>query len=92
MVTVLFVDVRDFTRFATAVPERLGDRCRVSVGVNTGLVLVGTVGGGSRFELVLVTEATRCRLERENGLVPRGSVELEGKGAPVPVYALGAGR
>ena len=97
---------------AAAVRERFGDRCRVSVGVNTGLVLVGTVGGGSHFELgiigdpvnvaarveqatrrtgdaVLVTEATRCMLERENGLVPRGLVELKGKAAPVPVYALG---
>jgi class 3 adenylate cyclase len=176
MVTVLFVDVRDFTRFAdtatarealallneffgvvvpvleahgghanqylgdgllgvfgapvalpdhadrgvaaaaaivAAVREHFGERCRVSVGVNTGLVIVGTVGGGSRFELgiigdpvnvaarvekatrrtgddVLLTEATRCMLERSNGLVPRGSLELKGKAAPVPVYALGA--
>lgn len=30
--------------------------------------------------------------ERENGLVPRGAVELRGKAAPVPVYALGAAR
>ena len=178
MVTVLFVDIRDFTRFAdtataresvallneffgvvvpvleangghankylgdgvlgvfgapvpqpdhadravaaaaaivAAVEEQFGDRCRVSVGVNTGLVLVGTVGGGTRFELgiigdpvnvaarveqatrrtgdaVLVTEATRCMLERENGLVARGAVELKGKAVPVPVYALGATR
>ena len=100
---------------AAAVREHFGDRCRVSVGVNTGLVLVGTVGGGSRFELgiigdpvnvaarveqatrrtgdtVLVTEATRCMLERENGLLPRGLLELKGKAAPVPVYALGAAR
>jgi adenylate cyclase len=96
---------------ATAVRARFGDRCRVSVGVNTGLVLVGTVGGGSRFELgiigdpvnvaarveqatratgdaVLVTEATRCMLDRAEGLVPRGEVLLKGKAAPVPVYAL----
>ena len=178
MVTVLFVDIRDFTRFADAATAResvallneffgvvvpvleahgghankyLGDgvlgvfgapvaqpdhadrgvrrparsqrRCgstsataaASSVGVNTGLVLVGTVGGGTRFELgiigdpvnvaarveqatrrtgdaVLVTEATRCMLERANGLEPRGAIELKGKAAPVPVYALaGAG-
>ena len=95
---------------AAAVDEHFGDRCRVSVGVNTGLVLVGTIGGGGHSELgiigdpvnvaarveqatrrtgdaVLVTEATRCMLTRENGLVPRGTLELRGKTAPVAVYA-----
>ena len=95
---------------AAAVDEHFGDRCRVSVGVNTGLVLVGTVGGGGRTELgiigvpvnvaaraeratrrtgdaVLVTGATRCILERHNGLVPRGILELKGKTEPVAVYA-----
>jgi adenylate cyclase len=95
-----------------AVEAHFGDRCRVSVGVNSGLVIVGTIGGGSRFDLgiigdpvnvaarveqatrrtgdsVLVTEATRCLLERD-GLVPRGAIELKGKPAPVAVYALGA--
>ena len=43
-------------------------------------------------DAVLVTEATRCMLERENGLLPRGTVELKGKAAPVPVYALGGER
>ncbi len=135
MVTVLFVDIRDFTRFADRVVAReavallneffgvvvpvleahgghankfLGDGV---LGVNTGLVLVGTVGGGSHFELgiigdpvnvaarveqatrrtgdsVLVTEATHCMLERQDGLVPRGALELKGKAAPVPVYTL----
>lgn len=96
---------------AVAVDAHFGARCRVSVGVNTGLVLVGTIGGGSRFELgiigdpvnvaarveqatrgtgdaVLVTEATRCLLESPDALMPRGSVSLKGKGAPVAVYAL----
>jgi class 3 adenylate cyclase len=177
MVTVLFVDIRDFTRFAdhatareavallneffgvvvpvieahgglaqqflgdgllavfgapqplpdhadrgvaaageiiAAVEARFGGRCRASVGVNSGLVMVGTIGGGSRYELgvigdpvnvaarveqatrrtgddVLVTEATRCLMERD-GLEPRGALELKGKAAPVAVYALGAGR
>ena len=31
---------------AAAVDEHFCDRCRVSIGVNTGLVLVATVGGG----------------------------------------------
>ena len=94
-----------------AVEARFGERCRASVGVNSGLVIVGTIGGGSRYELgiigdpvnvaarveqatrrtgdsVLVTEATRCLLERD-GLVPRGAIELKGKPGPVAVYALG---
>jgi class 3 adenylate cyclase len=93
-----------------------GARCRVSIGVNSGLVMVGTIGGGSRFELgvigdpvnvaarveqatrgtgdaVLVTEATRCLLEREDvRLESRGAVELKGKAARVPVYALAGAR
>ena len=96
-----------------SVEAHFGDRCRVSVGVNSGLVIVGTIGGGSRFELgiigdpvnvaarveqatrrtgdsVLVTEATRCLLERD-GLVPRGAIELKGKPAPVAGLRAGGG-
>jgi len=93
-----------------AVEAHFAERCRASAGVNSGLVLVGTIGGGTRYELgvigdpvnvaarvekatrqtgdrVLVTEATRCLMERD-GLVPRGALELKGKPAPVAVYAL----
>jgi adenylate cyclase len=100
---------------AAAVDEHFGERCQVSIGVNTGLVLVGAVGGGGHTELgivgdpvnvaarveqatrrtgdaVLVTEATRCMLERDNGLVPRGMLELRGKTEPVAVYAPPAAR
>jgi class 3 adenylate cyclase len=177
MVTVLFVDIRDFTRFAhratarqavalvnevfavvlpllaahggevnkflgdgvlgvfgalepmpdhadravaaaAAIAEEtgrvFGDRCGVSIGVNSGLVLVGTIGAGERFEFgligdpvnvaarveqatritgddVLITEATRCLLERP-GIVlePRGALDLRGKPDPIAVYALAA--
>lgn len=37
-----------------AVAAQFGDRCRASVGVNSGLVLVGTIGGGSRYELGII--------------------------------------
>jgi adenylate cyclase len=136
MVTVLFIDLRDFTRFADSatgreavallneffgvvVPVLESHGGRVSKflgdGVNTGLVLVGTVGGGGHSELgvigdpvnvaaraeqatrrtgdaVLVTEATRCMLAREDGLVPRGTLQLRGKAGPVAVYAPAAAR
>ncbi len=96
----------------TASVERtFGERCRVSVGVNSGLVLAGTIGaaGHSEFgvigdpvnvaarveqatrrtgDTVLITEATRCLLEADVALAARGSIELKGKPAPVPVYAL----
>jgi adenylate cyclase len=96
-----------------AVDGTFGDRCRVSVGVNSGLVLVGTIGAGGHTEFgvigdpvnvaarveqatrrtgddVLLTEATRCLLETDVALASRGSIELKGKPAPVPVYALAA--
>jgi adenylate cyclase len=37
-----------------AVEARFGDRCRASVGVNSGLVLVGTIGGGTRRQLGVI--------------------------------------
>ena len=70
-----------------AVEGDLGERCRIGIGVNSGLVLAGTIGAGTTWELgvigdpvnvaarvekatrelgepLLVTEATRCLLER----------------------------
>lgn len=95
---------------AAAVDAHFGSRCRVSVGVNTGLVVVGTIGGGSRFvpaiigdpvnvaarveqatrrtgDVVLITESTRCMLDCADGLVARGTIDVKGKPAPVPVHA-----
>jgi adenylate cyclase len=96
---------------AGAAKDAFGERCRVSIGVNSGLVLVGTIGAAGHSELgvigdpvnvasrveqatrrtgdtVLITEATRCLLEADVPLASRGSIELKGKPAPVPVYAL----
>ena len=33
-----------------AVSDHFGDRCRIGIGINSGLVLVGTVGGGGLYE------------------------------------------
>jgi adenylate cyclase len=96
---------------ASAVESEFGERCRVSVGVNSGLVLVGSIGADGHSELgvigdpvnvaarveqatrttgdsVLITEATRCLLESDVELASRGAIELKGKPAPVPVYAI----
>ena len=37
-----------------AVDARMGDRCRIGIGLNSGLVLVGTMGGGGYTELGVV--------------------------------------
>jgi len=37
-----------------AVDEALGDRCRIGIGMNSGLVLVGTIGAGDVQELGVV--------------------------------------
>jgi len=82
------------------------------VGVNSGPVVVGTVGGGGRVDYtvigdpvntaarveaatrrsgddVLITEATRCLLERDFGQIePRPDVPLKGKSEPVALYAV----
>ncbi len=96
----------------TGVERALGDRCVIGIGVNSGLVIAGTMGAGATWELgvigdpvnvaarvekatreleerVLVTEATRCLLERaRDGLAPRGAIAAKGKPSPIPVYAL----
>ena len=38
----------------TAVDARFGDRCRIGIGLNSGLVLAGTIGGGDLVEYGVV--------------------------------------
>lgn len=42
------------TDLLTVVEESFGDRCRIGIGVNSGLVLVGTIGAGDVVELGVV--------------------------------------
>jgi class 3 adenylate cyclase len=57
---------------ARLVPERFGDGVQVGIGVNTGRVVAGTVGGGGRIEFTVIgdTVNTAARVEqvtRETG-------------------------
>jgi class 3 adenylate cyclase len=97
---------------ALAVEQRFGGEVAIGVGLNSGPVVVGSVGGGGRLEFtvigdtvnvaarvesatretgdtVLLTEATRCLIERPDRvtLEPRAAVELKGKSEAVPLYA-----
>jgi adenylate cyclase len=99
---------------AREVEQAYGDELRIGIGVNSGLVLAGTVGGGGRLDFtvigdpvnvtarvqevskttgdrVLVTEATRCLLERGDvELEERGTIRLRGKSQPIPIWAIAA--
>jgi class 3 adenylate cyclase len=101
---------------AREVESKFGERLQIGAGVNSGPVMVGSIGGGGRLEFtvigdpvnvaarveaktretgdaVLITEATRCLLERSDvELEPRGAIPLKGKSEPVPVYAALAAR
>ena len=39
---------------ADAVEQRYGDRLRIAIGINSGPVMVGTVGGGGRLEFTVI--------------------------------------
>ena len=50
---------------AELVPERLGGRLRVGLGVNSGLAVVGTIGGGGRRDFTVIGDVvnTAARVE-----------------------------
>jgi class 3 adenylate cyclase len=81
---------------ASAVERRFGDELRVGVGLNSGPVVVGSVGGGGRLEFAVIGDAVNvaARVEsctRETGdvvmlteatrcLLENSGIELEPRG------------
>lgn len=72
---------------AEAVRDRYEDELRVGVGVNSGRVVAGTIGGGGRLDFTVIGDAvnTAARVEaatRETGddvLITRGTLSLLGE-------------
>jgi adenylate cyclase len=61
---------------AAAVVEHFGDRCRVSIGVNTGLVLVAPVGGGGHSELGIIGDPVNVAARVEQATRRTGDTVL----------------
>jgi adenylate cyclase len=61
---------------AAAVDDHFGGRCRVSIGVNTGLVLVATVGGGGHSELGIIGDPVNVAARVEQATRRTGDAVL----------------
>ncbi|MDT5319243.1 MAG: adenylate cyclase [Mycobacterium sp.] len=88
-----------------------GGEFRIGVGINSGNVIAGTIGGGGRVDFtvigdtvntaarvesatrdtgddLLITDATRSRIDDDDDWIERPAVQLKGKSQPVRIYAL----
>ena len=42
------------------VAERFGGTLRIGIGINTGVVIAGTIGGGGKLEFTLIGDTVEC--------------------------------
>jgi class 3 adenylate cyclase len=49
--------MRAATSISRLVAERFGGELRVGIGINTGVVIAGTIGGGGKLEFTLIGDA-----------------------------------
>jgi adenylate cyclase len=71
------------------VAERFAGATRIGIGINTGQVIAGTIGGGGKLEFTLIGDTVDALDRHPSGLVDRGAHALKGKAAPTRVFALG---
>ena len=50
----------------TEVERQFGERCRIGIGINSGLVLVGTIGGGDLHELGVIGDPVNVAARVQN--------------------------
>jgi adenylate cyclase len=60
------------TGLLDAVDARLGDRCRIGIGVNSGLVLLGTIGTGEVIELGVIGDPVNVAARVQDATRDRG--------------------
>ena len=67
-----------------AVDSHFGERCRIGIGVNSGLVLVGTIGAGDVVELGVVGDPVNVAARVQDATRELGEPLLRDRGHPLP--------
>ena len=73
-----------------AVENELGGRCRIRIGVNSGLVLAGTIGAGTTWELGVIGDPVNVAARVEKATREIGESLLVTAGDPLPGRAHGS--
>jgi adenylate cyclase len=58
------------------VAERFGGALRIGIGINTGLVIAGTIGGGGKLEFTLIGDTVNVAARVEQLTKPTGDAIL----------------
>lgn len=61
---------------ASAVEERFGDRLQIGIGINSGPVIAGSVGGGGRLEFTVIGDPVNVAARVERATRQTGDVVL----------------